>query len=107
MNKIKKRNPEKRSKEKSSLCNIEMFYRAQQVIINFYRDYSLLASKTKDVAKHVEGLKILAPKQMLQRLIITLAKVKLENTSVYETRSDKLFTFCIDQKKLLRRYKTT
>ena len=107
MNKIKKRNPEKRSKEKSSLCNIEMFYRARQVIINFYRDYSLLASKTKDVAKPVEGLKILAPKQMLQRLIITLAKVKLENTSVYETRSDKLFTFCIDQKKLLRRYKTT
>ena len=81
-----------------------MFYRARQVIINFYRDYSLLASKTKDVAKPVEGLKILAPKQMLQRLIITLAKVKLENTSVYETRSDKLFTFCIDQKKLLRRY---
>ena len=63
--------------------------------------------KAKYVAKHVEGLKILTPKQMLQRLIITLAKVKIGNTSVYETRSDKMFTLCIDQKKLLRRYKTT
>ena len=41
----------------------------------------LLASKAKYKAQHREGLKIFTPKQMLQRLPITLAQVKVGNTS--------------------------
>ena len=37
--------------------------------------------KIKYKTKHGKGLKILTPKQMLQRLSITLAQVKAGNTS--------------------------
>ena len=40
-----------------------------------------LLSDAKYKAKYVEGLKILTPKQMLQRLPIALAQVKAVNNS--------------------------
>ena len=40
-----------------------------------------IVSKAKYEAKYGKGLKILTPKQMLQRLPITLAQVKVGNTS--------------------------
>ena len=40
-----------------------------------------MLSKAKYKAKHGKGLKILTPKQMLQRLLIALAQVKADNTS--------------------------
>ena len=52
--------------------------------------------------------KILTPKQMLQRLPITLAKVKAGNTSenlLNEIRQ--IYILCIDQKKLLKKYTRT
>ena len=48
--------------------------------INFFRDYSILISEVKYKAKY-GGLKILYPKQILQRLTIALAQVKAGNTS--------------------------
>ena len=53
-------------------------------------------------------MKILTPKQMLQRLPITLAKVKAGNTSenlLNEIRQ--IYILCIDQKKLLKKYTRT
>ena len=47
----------------------------------FFRLYSLLLSETKYKAKYGRGLKRLTPKQMLQRLPITLEQVKAGNTS--------------------------
>ena len=44
-------------------------------------DYSAIASETKPNAKYEEELKILSPKQMLQRLSIVPAQVKAGNTS--------------------------
>ena len=46
-----------------------------------FNDYSSIISEAKDRTKHGEGLKILTPKQMLQRLPIALAQVKSGNTS--------------------------
>ena len=46
-----------------------------------FDDYSRIVSETKYKTKYGEGLKILTPKQMLQRLPIALAKVKAGNTS--------------------------
>ena len=40
-----------------------------------------MLSEAKYKAKHGKGLKILTPKQMLQRLPITLTQVKAGNTS--------------------------
>ena len=46
-----------------------------------FDDYSRIVSEAKDKTKSGEGLKILTPKQMLQRLPIGLAQVKAGNTS--------------------------
>ena len=46
-----------------------------------FDDYSRIASEAKYKSKYGEGLKILTPKQMLQRLPIALAQVKAGNTS--------------------------
>ena len=57
-----------------------MLYKARNEAIKFYDDYSLMMSEAKSKAKQIEtkgkGLKILTPKQMLQRLPIALAQVK-------------------------------
>ena len=62
-----------------------MLYRARNEAIKFYDDYSLMMPKAKSKAKQKEtketGLKILTPKQMLQRLPIALAQVKAGNNS--------------------------
>ena len=39
-----------------------------------------MLSETKYKTKHGEGLKILSPKQMLQRSPVALAKVKADNS---------------------------
>ena len=76
----------KKSKEqKITLYNIEMLYKARNEAIKFYDDYSLMMSEAKSKAKQNEtkgtGIKILTPKQMLQRLPIALAQVKAGNNS--------------------------
>ena len=65
--------------------NIERFYISRQEIINFFRDYTEKLSNANYRAKQNKtkgtGLKILTPKQMLQRLPIALAQVKTGNNS--------------------------
>ena len=79
---IKKGNKKHRSKEqKNTLYNIEMLYKARNEAIKFYDDYSLMMSEAKTKATKGTGLKILTPKQILQRLPITLAQVKASNNS--------------------------
>ena len=59
-----------------------MLYKARNEAIKFYDDYSLIASETKNKAKNEsKGLKMLTPKQLLQRLPIALARVKAGNNS--------------------------
>ena len=80
---IKKGNNKKdrKSKKKNALHNIEMLYKARSEAIKFYDDYSLMMSEAKTKATKGTGLKILTPKQMLQRLPIALAQVKAGNNS--------------------------
>ena len=49
--------------------------------IKFYDDYSSMMSEAKPKATKGTGLKILTPKQMLQRLPIALTQVKAGNNS--------------------------
>ena len=61
-----------------------MLYKATKEVINFFDDYSLMISEAKTKAinqKSGKGLRILTPKQMLQRLPIALAQVKDGNNS--------------------------
>ena len=63
------------------MYNNETLYKARNEAIKFYDDYSLIMSEAKIKAVKGEGLKILTPKQMLQRLPIALAQVKAGNNS--------------------------
>ena len=70
-----------------------------------FLNYTFLVSEAKYKAKYGSGLIILTPKQMLQRLPKALAQVKAGNTlKTYQIKSDKLYTFCIEQNKLLKKY---
>ena len=73
---IKKGNKKHRSKEQKNTL-----YKARNKAIKFYDDYSLMTSEAKNKATKGTGRKILAPKQMLQRLPIALAQVKAGNNS--------------------------
>ena len=57
-----------------------MLYESRPVAIKLFNEYSLIASEDKYKAKQGKGLKILSPKQMLQRMPIALAQVKSGNT---------------------------
>ena len=62
-----------------------MLYKPRTEAIKFYDNYSSMMSEAKYKAKQNEtkrtGLKILTPKQMLQRLPIAVAQVKAGNIS--------------------------
>ena len=58
-----------------------MLYKARNGTIQFYGHYYLMVSEAKNRATKGTGLKILAPKQMLQRLPKALAQVKAGNNS--------------------------
>ena len=72
-------------KQKETINNLEKFYNSREEVINFFRDYIEMLSDANYNAKQNEtegkGLKILTPKQMLQRLPIALAQVKAGNNS--------------------------
>ena len=53
-----------------------MLYKATNSVIEVFDDYSSMLSEAKLKATKGTGLKILTPKQMLQRLPIALAQVK-------------------------------
>ena len=89
--------------------NVNKFYNSREEVINFFRDYIEMLSDANYDSKQNEtkgtGLKILTPKQMLQRLPIALAQVKAGNSS--ESLLGKLFILCINQNKSLKKYTIT
>ena len=79
------------------------FFDLREKSFDFFRDYTFLLSEAKYKAKYGRGLKILTPKQMLQRLPMTLAQVKVGYTSeniLNEIRQ--IIYFFIEQNKLLK-----
>ena len=87
---------------KNGIKNIKIALRIQEALIKLFNDHSLIVSETKYKATHRRrissmltciahlvkvsdhsNLKILSPKQMLQRLPIALAQVKTCNISEY------------------------
>ena len=72
-------------KQKELINNLEKFYLSREEVINFFKDYWKIFLDASYISKEFEtkgkGLKILTPKQMLQRLPIALAQVKAGNNS--------------------------
>ena len=68
-----------------TIKNIKNLYDSRQKIINLLNDNSKTRSeaiyKSKQNETKGKGLKVLTPKQMLQRLPIALAQVKAGNNS--------------------------
>ena len=81
-----KKGAKKSKEQRNTSYNIEMLFKARNEAINFYDDYSLMMPEARTKSKQnntTKGtkLKILTPKQMLQRLPIALAQVKADNNS--------------------------
>ena len=73
--KIGKKGPE----QKEVINNLEDFYKSREEAINFFRDYEKMvldaSYKSKLDETKGKGIKILAPKQMLQRLPIGIRQI--------------------------------
>ena len=80
LNKIRKGG--KNEEQKKTLANINILFNARNNAIKFIEDYGSMILEAKRLAKQeAKGLKILTPKQMLQRLPIDLAQIKAGNNS--------------------------
>ena len=80
---VKRENKKRKSsKNLEVIKNAKNIYNARQAAINFIIEYTERVSEAKRRAKQEgTGLKILTPKQMLQRLPIALAQIKAGNNS--------------------------
>ena len=63
---------------KKSFANINMLFNGRNDAIKFMEDYSSMILEAKRKAIEGKGLKILTPKQILQRLSIALAEVVMD-----------------------------
>ena len=86
LNKIAPGNPKQKSNNQLNVIkNVKSLYDSRQKIIDLLNDNSKIRSeaiyKSKQNETKGKGLKILTPKQMLQRLPIALAQVKAGNNS--------------------------
>ena len=76
---------QKTPEQKEVINNLEDFYKSREEVIIFFREYIEMLSDANYNAKQnkTKGkrLKILTPKQMLQRLPIALAHTKAGNNS--------------------------
>ena len=83
---IKSGNPDHKSdKQLYTITNVKNLYDSRQKIIDLFNSYSKIRSeaiyKSKQNETKGKGLKILTPKQMLQRLPIAFAQVKTGTNS--------------------------
>ena len=83
---IKSGNTDQKSdKQLHTIKNVKNLYESSQKSIDLFNSYSKIRSEANYKSKQNEtkgkGLKILTPKQMLQRLPIALAQVKAGNNS--------------------------
>ena len=65
----------------SSSGNIDKFGKSREEVTKFYNDYFKVVDKDAYASKYKKCLRILTPKQMLQRLPIALPQVKAGNKS--------------------------
>ena len=81
LGRIKQGDPRNKSKEqKKTIDNINNLHKSREEVVKMFNDYAKNMSRNiYDSKQEGTGLKILTPKQMLQRLPIALAQVKAGN----------------------------
>ena len=88
--------------------SVTSLVQGREMVINAFKSKIFQVPKESQESQEGEGLKILTPNQMLKRLPIALAQVKVDNNSeslLNEIRQ--IVILCIDQKKLLKKYTIT
>ena len=88
--------------------SVTSLVQGREMVINAFKSGIFQVPKESQESQEGEGLKILTPNQMLKRLPIALAQVKVDNNSeslLNEIRQ--IVILCIDQKKLLKKYTIT
>ena len=84
---------------------INILFNGRNDAIKFIEDYCSMILEAKRKATKGKGLKILTPKQMLQRLPIALAQAKVGNISENLLKEIRQITYLLYQsKKLLKNY---
>ena len=80
---IKEGNPRYKSEEqKNTIDNIKNLYNSREKVVKMFSDYTRNMSRNiYDSKQEGAGIKILAPKEMLQRLPIALTQIKAGNNS--------------------------
>ena len=72
----------KNREQRETLNDINNLYNARDMAIKFIEDYGSMILEAKRIASQEgEGLKIVTPNQMLKRLPIALAQIKVGNNS--------------------------
>ena len=80
LGRINQGNPKNKSQQqKKTLNNIDNLYNSREEVVKMFNDYAKNMSKNIYDSKQGTGLKIITPKQMLQRLPIALAQIKAGN----------------------------
>ena len=79
---LKHGNPKNKSPEQTkTINNIKNFYNSREIVVQIFNDYAKNMSRNIYESKQRKTLKILTPKQILQRLPIALAQIKAGNNS--------------------------
>ena len=80
LGRIKQGDPKDKSQEQKKIINnIKILYNSSEEVVRMFNDYAKNMSRNIYDSKQGTGLKILTPKQMLQRLPIALAQIKAGN----------------------------
>ena len=83
LGRIKQGDPrDKSEKQKKTIDNIKNLYNSREEVVKMFNNYARNMSRNiYDSKQEGTGLKILTPKQMLQRLPISLAQIEAGNNS--------------------------
>ena len=71
----------KSPKQLNRIENIKNLYESREKVVQMFNDYAKSMSRNIYESKQGTGLKILTPKQMIQRFSIPLAQIKAGNNS--------------------------
>ena len=100
LGRIKQGDPRDKSEEqKKTIDNINNLYKSREKVVKMFNDYAKNMSRNIYDSKQGTGLKILTPKQMLQRLPIALAQIKAGNNSQSLLNEIGQIVYCLYQSK--------
>ena len=100
LNEITRGNPRyKKEYQLNTIANIKNLYNSRKKVIDLFNNYAKIRSEATFKTKQGTGLKIITPKQMLQRLPIALAKVKEGNNSEHVLNEIRQIVYSLYQSK--------